>query len=503
MKIWNRIKSFFKRKGAKKTMANTFYDEDTLTELYEDFTNSPLFLNAQIGKRYYAGKNDILYRKKYMIKSSGIAQDLADANNITYTTADLVEDTISPNNKIVTNFAKSIIDQKCDYLLSKKANYVMLEQNNNDTYLKYLEQILQDVDWEYNKLHIGKRASYSAVAWLHTYVEDGELKTMIVPSEQIVPIWKDDLRQDVSAVLRVYQIVDPNNPPENITMIEFWNEFGMQQYMQDGDILTEIQAQADQDLYTMVSGAYQGANPEEQNFKWSRVPFVPFRNNSELTTDVHMIKSESDNYDLINSEMANIVQYNSNPIIAISNPGGQSLATIRNNANLYGMITAQETENGGLSAQVLSLDINPEAINTHLQRLKQNIIETSMSVNFDIDWNQPPSGVTLNILYRNLDIKCNGLEAEFNRSFKMLQELIKDYANVFNNQNFTKNDTANMECVRDTISIQQIKYNNLIIVKDLYLIKLLWLIILWLMMWKKSSINLIKSKSRNRKILMN
>lgn len=460
MKIWNKIKSFFKRKGAKSTMANNFYDESTLTELYEDYTNSPLYINAQIGKRYYAGKNDILDRKKYMIRDTGISQEFADANNITYTTADLVEDTISPNNKIVTNFAKSIIDQKCDYLLSKKADYIMLEQNNNETYLKYLEQILQDIDWEYNKLQIGKRASYSAVAWLHVYIENNKLKTMIVPSEQVVPIWKDDLRQDVSAVLRVYDITDPNNPPENITMIEFWNEVGMQQYKVESDMLVQIQA--DQDLYTMVSGAYQGANPDEQTFKWSRVPFIPFRNNTELTTDVSMIKAQSDNYDLINSEMSNVLQQNANPVIAISNQGAQSLATIKHNMNLYGILATQELENGGLGAQVLSFDINGDAVNAHLQRIKQNIIETSMSVNFDIDWTQPPSGVTLNILYRNLDIKCNGFEAEFNRSFKILQQLIRDYANAFDNQNFTNTDVANIKCVRDTISntsdtIEQLK----------------------------------------------
>lgn len=450
MGIFKKIKNLFK-KGGNKQMNNGYYNQNTLLELYNEYQVSEQFLKALEGDKYYNGKNDINKRLRYRAEQV-IAGKYDKPDVVTQ-----VPDDTQPNSQLSHNFAKALVDQKVNYSMSKAPQF----NSENDTYLKYIEQILEDNNFDYSLNLLGKKASCNGVSWLHTYIENGQLKFMVIPSFQIIPLWKDDLKQDVSAVIRVYATINQDNPLKGeMTVLEYWNESGMQKFTIEGNTISPWLDKQDLDALTQINGAYDGQNEQEVAFNWGRVPFIPFKNNYEMATDIQYIKNLIDGYDIASSDMANTLQQIADAILVISNAQGQSPAVVQQNINLYKLLLGQTVESG-IDAKYISPELNPEAINTHLQRLKENIIELSQSVNFDINWTQPPSGVTLNILYRNLDIKCNGFEAEFKRAFNMLQDLIKAYANAYSNNTFTAQDKVKITFVRDVVSNTAEQINNL------------------------------------------
>lgn len=451
MGIFNKIKNFFKPTGGKKQMNNGYYNKNTLLTLYEEYQMSPQFLRAVEGEKYYRGENKINNRIMYR------AESVIPGKYDTPDTLIQVPDDTQPNNHLSHNFAKALIDQKVDYSMSKPPRLT----GDNDTYLEFVQQILEDNDFNYKLNLLGKKASCNGISWLHTYIENNQLKFMVIPATQVIPLWKDDLKQDVSAVIRVYTTINQLNPLNgDITVLEYWNEKGMQKFTIEGNTISPWLAQEDYDTLTQVDGAYNGQVAPDTQFNWGRVPFIPFKNNHEMSTDVQYIKNLIDGYDLATSDMANTLEQIADAILVVNNAQGDQAPTIQKNLKLYKMLLGGNADESGINAQFISPEINPEAINTHLQRLKENIIELSQSVNFDIDWTQPPSGVTLNILYRNLDIKCNGFESEFIKAFNMLQDLIKAYA-VSQNQSFTPKDKVKITFIRDIITNTAEQIENL------------------------------------------
>ena len=73
------------------------------------------------GERYYLGLHDILKRTRMAIGENG---ELKEVHNI-------------PNNKIIDNQYKKMVNQKVDYLLAKPLTI----ECENKTYLKLLKSI--------------------------------------------------------------------------------------------------------------------------------------------------------------------------------------------------------------------------------------------------------------------------------------------------------------------------------------------------------------------------
>lgn len=75
-------------------------DNEIILKEIEDFKKSRTLMDMITGEEYYAGNHDILKRKREVIGVNG----------------DLVEVTNLPNNKIVDNQYKKMVNQKNNYL---------------------------------------------------------------------------------------------------------------------------------------------------------------------------------------------------------------------------------------------------------------------------------------------------------------------------------------------------------------------------------------------------
>ena len=76
-------------------------------------------------------------------------------------------------------------------------------------------------------------STHFTVSWIHYWKEKGEFQFAVVQGEQIIPIYKDGLKRDLKAVLRMY--VDEDKQGENQIVFEYWNDKKMWRYSQKGN----------------------------------------------------------------------------------------------------------------------------------------------------------------------------------------------------------------------------------------------------------------------------
>src|SRR5690606_7170266 len=163
------------------------------------------------GQRYYEGDTDILGRKRLVVGEGG---QLVEAENLA-------------NNKLVHNFVRKLVDQKVGYLLGLP----LTVQTNNEEYQKMLNDIF-DKSFMRTLKNLGKEAINKGKAWLHVYYnEEGQLSFKKIPSEEIVPLWRDAAHTELDAVIRVYEIeAFEGQQKTTITKVEFWNKEGVRRY---------------------------------------------------------------------------------------------------------------------------------------------------------------------------------------------------------------------------------------------------------------------------------
>lgn len=390
--------------------------EIDLYSLYQEYVMSDTFAWYEVGERYYKGQNDILYRSMYKVVDGS-----------------KVLDTSQPNNKLNHCFMKTLVDQKVDYVLGKPVKLTC----ENEQYLNEVQQILQENDFDYILKRLGVQASNNGIAWLQCYIDDkGKFKFIPISAKQIIPLWADDLHTSLKAVIRVYNVKATNSLESNQlnTILEYWTDTGYRQFTIQGKTLANFSANT---ILGADDGNHVGEIPHYlvngKPFSFGKVPFIPFKNNFDEFADVRYVKNLIDNYDLTRSDLGNALEQLRNFIIVLENAQGTDLEELLNNLKLYGVLKTQNVDGTGSKASMMSNPIECQASQEHSQTLKENIIELLQGVNMNLDFKAPPSGIALQLLYRGLDIKANGFEAEFRHAFKELQYFIAHALNVVNN----------------------------------------------------------------------
>ncbi|MGG1598047.1 phage portal protein [Paenibacillus naphthalenovorans] len=346
------------------------------------------------GERYYIGDHDILQRKRTAIGEGG----------------ELIEVTNLANNRLVHAYMRKLVDQKVGYLLGKPLSI----QTRNRSYLDLLNEIF---DRSFLRLlkNLGKEAVNKGKAWLHPYYdEDGNFKFMKIPSEEALPLWKDSAHSELDAFIRVYEIETYEGVQRKIvTKVEFWDTSGVRRYVLDDSagLVPDMEAGEKGSHFVVVQGE------QEQPLNWERVPFVCFKYNDEELPLIQAIKSLVDDYDAKTSDHANNLEDLPNSVYVIRNYDGQDLGEFRRNMAAYRAVKV--TDQGGVDT--LNLDVDTEATEKHLDRLRKDIYEFGRGVDTQSEkFGNSPSGIALKFLYADLDMDANIMESEFQASLEQL-----------------------------------------------------------------------------------
>lgn len=402
--IFNRIRKGVKAGMAAVTESNTLTD-GRVVYLIENFMTSKKRKLMLEGERYYQVDNDIMDRK-ITKKVNGHEE----------------EETWKANNKLAHGKYKTQVDEKVAYLLTKPVTFKTETEENEEIYSKKIKDVLGK-RFQYQLTQLGYEASNKGVGWLQVYVdENGDFKTMLIPSEQCIPYWKDRSHTELEAMIRVYDTtVWQYNQEKVVQNVEVWKADSVAYYRLEGSLLI-YDYEKSEDAGGPIAHYKQGNEWKV----WGKVPFIPFKNNQIELPDIKFVKSLIDGYDIGRSEAANYVEEVKNLIFVLKGYGGQDLSEFMKCINEDRAIPIDDPEDGGVDTITPQMDIT--ALREHYEQLNRDIVESGQSVNKDLDkFGSAPSGVALKFMYSGLDLKCNLLEAEFKNGFEILMYFVDVY----------------------------------------------------------------------------
>jgi SPP1 family phage portal protein len=359
------------------------------------------------GEEYYRNRTDILERERTVIGASGARETVQNL----------------ANNKLVNGFFRKLVDQKVGYLLSKPMSIQVAKEKNEyqelltSFFKKAMLRMLQN---------IGKEAIKKGIAWLHVYYnESGNLSFMPIPSEQIIPLWRDAAHTDLQAVIRYYEVeAFEGTAKKTIQKVEWWDTNGVRRYV--------MQAGGKHGLVPDVEagevGSHFAVNQQDENgekkmlpVNWERVPFIAFKYNEEEQSLLDLLKSLIDDYDARKSDNANNLEDLPNSIYVVNDYDGTDAAEFRKNISVYRVVFTQGE--GGVNT--ISLKIDTEAYKAHMEQNRKDIFEFGRGVLFDKDQvGNNSSGIALKFLYADLDLDANIIETEFQASLEQLRWFI-------------------------------------------------------------------------------
>ena len=366
------------------------------------------------GQKYYKGDADILNRKRMAIGEDG---ELEEVTNLA-------------NNKLIHNFVRKLVDQKVGYLLSKPLSV----QTKNEQYKKILDDVFNKSFMRLIK-NLGKDAVNKGIAWAQVYYNsEGQLRFKRLPSEEIIPLWKDSEHTKLDAIIRVYEvIVYEGHTKKTVQKVEYWDTKQVLRYVNyNGKLIPDVEALEDKGHFSMVDD-----KGNKQSFTWSKVPFVYFKYNDEEQPLIKFVKSLVDDYDRNKSDNSNNLEDLPNSIYVLKDYDGENLGEFRRNMALYRAVKV--TGDGGVETR--NLGINVEAYKTHIEQTRKDIYEFGRGVDTQSDkFGNSPSGIALKFLYNDLDMDCNIIETEFQASLEYLlwfidQHLINTGQGDFINEN--------------------------------------------------------------------
>lgn len=373
-------------------------DQEMLVQELKDWKTSDVRKNMLIGQAYYLEKTDIHKNKK---------QDIDWKSNL----------------KLEHGFAKKLVNQKVGYLLSKEPTIA----TENKIYADHLKPIFSRKFLKTLK-NTGKEAINKGIAYLYVYFDEvGSLAFKKIPSEQIVPFWKDVEHSEIMSFLRSYtESRYMNGKKETVEKVEYHHAGGINYFEFDGVKLIADNSQGLEMKYHFKI--------DDEPFRWGRIPLIPFKYNEEEQPLIDSIKSLIDNYNLQASTNADLLADIPKVIYKLVNYGGVDLAEFISDLNKYRTVKTDEHGDVG------TIETNPatDANEKELERTRSNIYEFGRGLDSKDKDLGNASGKAMRHKYGDLDMDCNTLETEFQSSLEQLMWFVNKYLEVKDFGNFSE-----------------------------------------------------------------
>ena len=360
------------------------------------------------GEKYYAGKHDILLRKRTVIGEDG---ELTEVKNL-------------PNNRIVDNQYKKMVDQKTNYLLGQPLTF----QSDDDNYAKLLKQIFNK-KFQRTLKSVGEDSLNCGIAWLYVfYDEKGELSFKRIKPFEVIPGWHDSEHTQLDYAIRIYEVIVYEGHTEKVVeKVEVYDDKGVNYFELDGSTLQPCEPFF-QNYITVVN-----EDGTEDEFNWTRIPLIPFKYNSKEIPLIKMVKSLQDGLNLIESNFQNSMEEDTrNTILVLMNYDGENLGEFRKNLAQYGAVKVRTVDGAGGDLKTLQVEVNSENYKAILEIFKKAIIENAMGYDAKDDrLVGNPNQMNIQSMYSDIDLDANNMETEYQASFEDLLWFVDNHlANI-------------------------------------------------------------------------
>ena len=350
------------------------------------------------GEKYYAGQHDILSRVRTVIGENG---DLEEVKNL-------------PNNRIVDNQYKKMVDQKNNYLLGQPISV----QCENEQYAKLLKQVFNKKFQRLMKA-VGEDSLNCGIGWLFVYYnEHGEITFKRIKPFEIIPGWKDAEHTILDYAIRIYEVIVYEGQQEKVVQkVEVYDDKGITFFeLTDGGSLKPVEPFV-QNYFTITDD--EGI---ETGYNWTKIPLIPFKYNTKEIPLIKMVKTLQDGLNLIESNFQNSMEEDTrNTILVLMNYDGQNLGEFRRNLAQYGAVKVRTVDGAGGDLKSLQVEVNSDNYKAILEIFKKAIIENAMGYDAKDDrLAGNPNQMNIQSMYSDIDLDANSMETEYQASFEEL-----------------------------------------------------------------------------------
>nr|WP_216696208.1 phage portal protein [Enterococcus innesii] len=362
---------------------------------------------------YYQNKNDILRKR------NPLAEKLKD------------DDPDNPlrnaDNRISHSFHQLLVNQKAAYAMTVPPLFDVDDKHLNEEIVKLLGDAYPKVAKD-----LCINASNAGVAWLHVWRDEKQqdfFRYAVIDSKQIIPIYSKRLANHLEGVLRIYEDFDEQG---DVNLVyEFWNNEECSAYSRPkGKSIEDLE---EHNVFDMIDVGTNEKRSKSNTYKhgWSKIPFIPLRNNPLQQPDLEMYKALIDVYDKVFSGFVNDVDDIQEIIYVLTNYGGESKKEFLDDLRKYKMIKVEDDGQGSKGGvQTLAVDIPIEARSKILETTRESIFVHGQGVDPQKNIGQNNSGAALKYMYSLLELKASMLETEFRLGFAALVRFILEYSNA-------------------------------------------------------------------------
>lgn len=371
-------------------------DEEFLVGEIHRFLASKRRKDMIDGERYFRGKQDILHRRRTMIGEGG---NLETVENI-------------PNNRIVDNQYKKMVNQKVNYLLGQP----LTVKSSNKQYAKAIRKFI-DKNFLRQIKNVGRDSLNCGIGWLFCHYDgQGNFVFKRMKPYEIIAGWRDEDHTVLDYVIRIYKmIVFEGKTEKAVQKAEVYDESGIHRFILDGNRLVPDD-NPHEPYFTVIDG------DGEQAYNWSKIPMIPFKYNGEEIPLIQSVKSLQDGLNLILSNFQNNMEEDArNTILVLVNYDGENLAEFRKNLSTYGAVKLKTVDGAAGDLRTLHVEVNAANYQAIIGIFKKAIIENAMGYDAKDD-RLGGNANQLNIMsmYSDIDLDANEMETEFQASFQEL-----------------------------------------------------------------------------------
>lgn len=407
-----------------------------LNRIVNDWLQSKERKEMLVSKRYFEGFHDILNRQRVVIGEGG---KLEPVDNL-------------PNNRLVDNQYKKLVEQKTNYALGKPLTIA----SPSDEYLECLTDIFDKRIFRQLRV-LGEEAIMSGIAWLYPYYDtNGEFKIKVFPGYEVMPIWTDRTHTDLDSAVRMYSdtLVLENGSTQDITVVEVYTKNGIDRYIKQGDSVSPHPDLPHSNYMTVG----------DREFNWQRLPMIPFKYNSKEIPLIRNVKSLQDALNQVLSDFQNNMEEDPRTtILVLKNYDGTNIPEFRRNLATYGVVKVQTVDGVQGGVETLRIEVNAQNYQAILMQIKRAIVENGRG--FDAKEERmdgDPNQMNIESMYTDIDLDVNQMESEFQAGFEELKWFIDkylmnagkgDFSNekvefVFNRDIFINEDAKIDNCVK-------------------------------------------------------
>lgn len=416
-------------------------DSEIIKQFLKDDTISPLKRQMRIGQKYFEGKHDICFKKlnEYIIKGEVTDETTGNKKEI--------EKVIEIPNKSLVKVAHryhwKLVKQKQNYVAGKpitisyepiidkeltKEQKKILKKINKKIVDKFWDILGPSFDNFLRETIVNMSNKVNAV-WHPYYDEQGNFRYCNTDPLEIIDIYDTKTQKILTDVLHNYIIIDNNKKKR---YVEWETAEETKYFIQEINEITNTEeylldvSRVNPEPHWVTHQFFNGQLVKTEKHGWGRVPYIIIKNNEEKQTDLEPIKNLIDAYDLINSNFINTIEDLKEFIYKINGYGAENLVELVEKIKIMGIVRNNDAT-GSIETETIPFPY--EARQIILKLLEEKIYEFGRGVNTNRSEliGQAPSGISLEFLYTDLDLKADECIANLTEGLYQLFWFISEH----------------------------------------------------------------------------